>query len=67
MGFGILGSGWFIRRWLPSPRGLALWVALSAGIYALGMFGLVFVGCDGNQVVGGTDFQPGSNVQLGTG
>lgn len=45
MGIGIFSSGVFIRRKEPSARGIALWVAASAGVYALGMVLLMFVGC----------------------
>ncbi|CAL8113706.1 unnamed protein product [Orchesella dallaii] len=46
MGIGIFSSGVFIRRKEPSARGIAIWVAGAAGIYALGMVALMFVGCN---------------------
>lgn len=45
MGIGIFSSGVFIRRKEPSARGIAVWVATSAGVYSLGMVCLMFVGC----------------------
>jgi hypothetical protein len=46
MGLGIFGSGVWIRVKGPGARGVAGWVAATAGIYAAGMFLLIFIGCD---------------------
>lgn len=46
MGIGIFGSGIFIRKKEPSGVKVALWVCLSAGVYAGGIFLLSGVGCE---------------------
>jgi hypothetical protein len=45
MGLGIFGSGWVIRKREPSGRSVAWWVCGAAGVYASGIFLLIFVGC----------------------
>lgn len=52
MGVGIFASGIFMRKYKPSPRFVALWIALAALLYAFGMVILMFLGCPLNQVVG---------------
>ncbi|RWS13552.1 Solute carrier organic anion transporter family member 1C1-like protein [Dinothrombium tinctorium] len=52
MGVGIFASGIFMRKYNPSPRFVAQWIAISALLYSLGMVILMFLGCPLNNIVG---------------
>lgn len=52
MGAGIFASGIFMRKFKPSSRFVAAWIALAALFYAVGMIILMFLGCPTNNVVG---------------
>ncbi|XP_037079901.1 solute carrier organic anion transporter family member 74D-like [Pollicipes pollicipes] len=52
MFLGILGSGFYIRRYQPSARFITGWIAISALLYSAGMAILMFVGCHQDDFVG---------------
>ena len=52
MGIGIFASGLFMRKYKPSARFVARWIALAALLYAIGMVILMFLGCPLNNFVG---------------
>lgn len=52
MGFGIFSSGLFIRKYKPSGKFVAAWIALAALFYALGMTCLMWLGCPSTTVEG---------------
>lgn len=52
MGAGIFSSSIFIRKFKPSPRFAALWIAVSALIYCIGMVILMLIGCSPRNLVG---------------
>lgn len=52
MGFGVFTSGTIMRKFNPSARFVAAWIAVSALIYVLGMTSLMFVGCANTPFVG---------------
>lgn len=52
MGAGIFASGIFMRKFKPSSRFVAAWIAIAALLYAAGMVVLMFLGCPMNDVVG---------------
>lgn len=52
MGAGIFSSSIFIQKYKPSPRFVALWIAISALIYCIGMIILMTIGCSPKNFVG---------------
>ncbi|RWS28880.1 Solute carrier organic anion transporter family member 1C1-like protein [Leptotrombidium deliense] len=52
MGVGIFASGIFMKKFKPSPRFVAKWIAFSALLYAFGMIILMFLGCPLSTFVG---------------
>lgn len=52
MGAGIFASGIFMRKFKPSARFVAAWIALAALLYAVGMGILMFLGCPKMHIVG---------------
>ena len=58
MGAGIFASGIFMRKFKPSSRFVAAWIAIAALLYAAGMVVLMFLGCPMNSVIGVSN--PGS-------
>ncbi|XP_054713238.1 solute carrier organic anion transporter family member 74D-like [Uloborus diversus] len=52
MGVGIFASGTFMRKFKPSARFVARWIAISALLYAIGMMILMIFGCPLNKYVG---------------
>uniref|UniRef100_T1KRH4 Solute carrier organic anion transporter family member n=1 Tax=Tetranychus urticae TaxID=32264 RepID=T1KRH4_TETUR len=52
MGFGIFASSFFIGRYKPSPKFVALWIAAAALIYSIGMVILMGLGCPMNEFIG---------------
>ncbi|XP_022236564.1 solute carrier organic anion transporter family member 4A1-like, partial [Limulus polyphemus] len=45
MGVGIFTSGTFMRKFRPSARAVACWIALATLAYSVGMVLLMFIGC----------------------
>ncbi|XP_074603030.1 solute carrier organic anion transporter family member 74D-like [Brevipalpus obovatus] len=52
MGAGIFSSSFFMGKFKPSPRFVALWIAFTALIYCIGMVILMSIGCPLNNFVG---------------
>lgn len=52
MGFGIFSSGLFIRKYKPSAKFIAAWIALAALLYAIGMTCLMWLGCPSTSIEG---------------
>ena len=52
MGFGIFSSGTFMRKYKPSAKFVARWLAFAALAYVVGMVVLMFLGCPTNQFAG---------------
>lgn len=52
MGIGIFASGTFMRKYNPSAKFVARWIALAAIFYVIGMCVLMFLGCPTNQFAG---------------
>lgn len=52
MGFGIFSSGLFIRKYKPSAKFVAAWIALAALLYAIGMTCLMWLGCPSTSIEG---------------
>lgn len=52
MGIGIFASGTFMRKYKPSARFVARWIALAALSYVIGMCVLMFMGCPTNKFAG---------------
>ena len=52
MGFGIFSSGIFLRKYKPSAKFVARWLAFAAIAYVIGMISLMFLGCPSTQIAG---------------
>ncbi|KAI1285073.1 Solute carrier organic anion transporter family member 3A1 [Halotydeus destructor] len=52
MGIGIFASGIYMRKYKPSARFVAAWIAMAALLYAIGMVILMFLGCPLVDIVG---------------
>lgn len=52
MGAGIFSSSFFMRKYKPEPKFVALWIAMVALIYSIGMVILMGLGCQKNNFIG---------------